>query len=136
MGEPIKGILELPEEESSEPWFESNVELLFDRCLKVLEFLTVAGIAIVVIISAIYETSWVLWGCLPPDRQTRMQNALAMLNGNWKIGLLLLIPLFYRTVRAFLQRVEEVAGIKAPRLPSAERIRKIPSQDNSPSEES
>ena len=119
MSEPSKGILEPPEEESSDSWFESSLEPFFDRCLKALEFLTVAGIAAVVITSAIYEVSWVFWGCLPADRQTRMQNALTMLNGNWKIGLLLLIPLFYRTVRAFLERVERFAGMEAPRTPSA-----------------
>jgi hypothetical protein len=42
-----------------------------------------------------------------------------MLNGNWKIGLLLLIPLFFRTVRTFLERAEKFAGIEAPRAPAA-----------------
>lgn len=138
MGEPIRGLLELPEAEPSESWFERYVELWIDRCLKVLEFLIVAGLAIVVFTGAIYETCWVLWGSLPSDRQTRMQNALTMLNGNWKIGLLLLIPLFYRTVRAFLLRAEEFAGIKAPREPVATRTGKLrpASQGNSPSKES
>jgi CMP-N-acetylneuraminic acid synthetase len=86
---------------------------------------------------AIYETYCVLFGSPPSDRQMRMQNALTMLNGNWKIGLLLLIPLFYRTVRAFLQRAEEFAGIKAPREPVATRTGKLKPtlQDNSSSKE-
>ena len=138
MGESTKKPLESAETESSESWFERHVELWLDRVLKILEFLTVAGLAAVVFTSAIYETYWVLWGCLPSDRQTRMQSVLAMLNGNWKIGLLLLIPLFYRTVRAFLQRAEEFAGIKAPREPVATRTgkRKPPLPNNSPGEES
>ncbi|HXL23237.1 MAG TPA: hypothetical protein VOA78_12265 [Candidatus Dormibacteraeota bacterium] len=67
-----------------EPWL--------DRCLKVVEFATVAGLAGVVFTMAIYETYWVLWGGFSQDRQVRAQAALTMLNGNWKIGLLLLIP--------------------------------------------
>ncbi len=138
MNAPVKGLLELPEDESSESWFEKYVETYLDRLLRLLEFLTVAGLAIVIFAGAIYEMWWVLCGSLASDRQTRMQNALAMLNGNWKIGLLLLIPLFYRTVRAFLQRAEEFAGIKAPREPVATRVgkRKSSSEDASLSKES
>jgi|SRR5882724_1978242 len=126
------------EEESREPWFERSVEPWLDRCLKIVEFLTVAGLAGVVFTTAIYETYWVLWGFTPSDRQDRVQTVLGMLNGNWKIGLLLLIPLFYRTVRAFLQRAEEFAGIKAPRQPVASHIRKRKpaSEHNSSSKES
>ena len=111
------------EPQESESLFE-RVELCLDRCLTILEFLTVAGLAIVVVTAAVYETCWVFWGCLQSDRQARMQTALDILNKNWKIGLLLLIPLFYRTVRAFLQRAEEFAGIKAPREPVAKRTGK------------
>ena len=138
MGEPITGVSNIPEAESSESWFERYVELWFDRCLRTLEFVTVAGLAIAVLTLATYETYWVLWGHLLADRQTRMQNVVGMLNGNWKIGLLLLIPLFYRTVRAFLQRAEEFAGIKAPREPVATHTGKLkpPLKDNSPNKES
>jgi hypothetical protein len=104
----------------SSSWF-GDLELCLDRSLNILEFLTVAGLAIVVITAAVYEACWVFWGCAESARQTRMQTALAVLNKNWKIGLLLLIPLFYRTVRAFLQRAEEFAGIKAPREPVTAR---------------
>lgn len=138
MDEPSPKLLESSEEESREPWFERSVEPWLDRCLKIVEFLTVAGLAGVVFTIAIYETFWVLWGCTPSARQDRVQTVLTMLNGNWKIGLLLLIPLFYRTVRAFLQRAEEFAGIKAPRQPVTSHIRKRKSalEDNSSSKES
>jgi len=128
---------EVLETEPSESWFETSVEPVLDRCLRVLEFLTVSGIAFIVLTAAIYETGWVLWGFSPPDRQTRMQTALTVLNGNWKVGLLLLIPLFYRTVRAFLQRVEEFAGMRTSRAPVATRTgkREQPPKDDSPDEE-
>jgi len=135
MGEPARAPLGMAEEESPQVWFEDYVEVWFDRCLRTLEFLTVAGLAIVVTAGAIYEICWILWGHFPPDRQSRMRDALNMLNGNWKVGLLLLIPLFYRTVRAFLQRAEEFAGIKAPRQPVTTHTGRLKpsSQDNSPS---
>src|SRR5467141_3562904 len=85
MTEPNKGLLGLLEEESSESWFEGNVEPWLDRCLKFLEFLTAAGLASVVFAMAFFEMCWVFWGRIPSERQTRMQDALTMLNGNWKV---------------------------------------------------
>lgn len=38
---------------------------------------------------------------------------LKALSANWQGLLLLLIPLFYRSIRAFLDRVEEAWGVKA-----------------------
>lgn len=98
-----------------EPWFKRRIEPFFDGSLRIVEFLTVIGIAIVILLVAFSEGYWILWGALGSDRQSRLQSVLSLLNGNWKIGLLLLIPLFYRTIRAFLERAEEFAGIKAPR---------------------
>ncbi len=111
--------LESEAQTSSESWFERLIEPWLERCLKALEFITVAGLAIFISSVAIYLGGWVIWGSLPADRHTRTSQALSMLNENWKIGLILLIPLFYRTIRAFLERAEEFAGIKAPRQPVA-----------------
>jgi hypothetical protein len=61
-----------------------------------------------------------------------------MANENWKIGLLLLVPLFYRTVRAFLERVEEFMGMKAPRtpiLPSTTAVQQNPKVESGRDEE-
>jgi hypothetical protein len=56
-----------------------------------------------------------LWG----GRQQRLADSLKMLNENWKVGLLILVPLFFRTIRAFLERVEKAFGMEAPRKPVA-----------------
>jgi hypothetical protein len=119
-----------------ESWFEKYVEPWLDRCLRALEFAIVAALAAVVFLAAIYEIHWIIGGGPPSERQTRIQSVLTTLNQNWKIGLLLLIPLFYRTVRAFLQRAEEFAGIKAPREPVAVRQAKVPTSEDSPGTES
>ncbi len=63
---------------------------------------------------------WVLKGPEYLSRQSRLQAILTMLSENWKIGLVLLIPLFYRTIRGFLERAEKFAGITAPHAPVAQ----------------
>jgi hypothetical protein len=42
----------------------------------------------------------------------RIAWVLTALNDNWKIVLILLVPLFYRTIRVFLEEVVEFAGMK------------------------
>jgi len=39
---------------------------------------------------------------------------LKALSDNWKLGLIVLIVLFYGTVRVFLEQVQEVWGMKRP----------------------
>jgi hypothetical protein len=50
---------------------------------------------------------------------THLVMTIRELNDNWKAGIIILIVLFYRTIRAFLERVEEFWGMKAPRPPVA-----------------
>lgn len=38
------------------------------------------------------------------------------LSDNWKAGLMLMVVLFYRTVRMFLEQAEEAFGVKRKRL--------------------
>jgi hypothetical protein len=91
-----------------EPWL--------DRSLKCGEVAMVLLIALIVIAATCYQTFWIVAGDAT-ERQYRLANSLKMLNENWKVGLILLIPLFYRTIRTFLERVEEFGGMKAPRSP-------------------
>jgi hypothetical protein len=122
------------ETETSESWFENVLEPCFEKALKTVEFVTVIGLAAVILMIAFYEAYWVMWGCTTSNRQTRIQNAVTAFSGNWKIGLLLLIPLFYRTIRTFLERAEKIAGIEAPRTPTAIRSGKL--KPNPPNQES
>lgn len=93
-----------------EPWL--------DRILECLEVAMVLMLAAGILAAAAYELFWIFCGD-PSVRQARLAAVLKGLNENWKAGLLLLIPLFYRTIRGFLERVEEFGGAKAPRRPKS-----------------
>ena len=103
--------------DSSESWFD-KVEPWFDRVLLCIEVTMVLVLAIAILAGAVYEAIWILCGD-PKGRHLQLEATLKTLNENWKAGLLLLIPLFYRTIRGFLERVEEFAGAKAPRKPKS-----------------
>ena len=42
----------------------------------------------------------------------QQKESIAFVSQNWKIVLILMIPLFYQTVRTFLEEVQEAWGIK------------------------
>jgi len=101
-------------EKKSTPWLLqfSNWELLFDRCLKISEIVIVTTITAVLFLFVLREVLWVWLACNAALRQQRIEDALKMLNENWKVGLLILIPLFYRTIRMFLERVRKAFGME------------------------
>jgi hypothetical protein len=100
-----------------ESWFD-KVEPWFDRILECLEVALVLVLALAILVATVYEVTWIARG-YQSDSQVRLAAALKALNENWKAELLLLVPLFYRTIRGFLERVEEFAGAKAPRRPKS-----------------
>jgi len=96
----------------SVPWLD-NFSLSLDRCIGCGEGLIVMSLMVAIGLTIFLETIWILWaphGCT----QARFSEALKTLNDNWKVGLIILIPLFFRAIRAFLERVEEFGGMKAP----------------------
>lgn len=103
--------------DASESWFD-KVEPWLDRVLECLEVAMVLVLAAGILVATGYEIIWIFNGD-PLTRQARLAAALRTLNENWKALLLLLIPLFYQTIRGFLERVEEFAGAKAPRTPKS-----------------
>jgi hypothetical protein len=102
---------------TSESWFD-KVEPWLDRLLKCLEVMVVLVLAFAILVATGFEIIWVFRGDQWPS-QGRLATLLKGLNENWKVVFLLLVPLFYRTVRGFLERVEEFAGAKAPRSPKS-----------------
>jgi len=88
-------------------------ELGFDRCLKISEAVVVITITIVFVLLVGRQIHWVRIAFSAADRQSRIEQSLKMVNDNWKVGLLILIPLFYRTTRMFLERVRKVWGVEA-----------------------
>jgi hypothetical protein len=111
------------EPEKADHWFDKRWEPFFERCLKFFEFIIVAGIVLAVVVGLVFEAIWIFFGVPAPvmhtsalNAQDRLQRVAAALNTNWKLGLVLLIPLFYRTVRVILERMEEgPLGTKFPK---------------------
>jgi hypothetical protein len=83
-------------------------------CLAVVEPLVVLAIAIVILYlgyGAVFQPQGSSMGA-------SLKELIEEINDNWKAGILLLIVLFYRTVRTFLEQAEEALGVKRklPRL--------------------
>jgi hypothetical protein len=58
-----------------------------------------------------------------------MTTVLTGLNVNWKLGFLLLIPLFYRTIGEVLERIEEgPGGTKFPKAKKPKSVDPIQSE--------
>ncbi|HKW87950.1 MAG TPA: hypothetical protein VJN21_04255 [Candidatus Acidoferrales bacterium] len=87
-----------------------------DWLLCVAEPLVVLGITLVVF----YIGYTLVFGPEQSGHQTRFKELLRVVNDNWKAGLLLLVLLFYRTVRIFLEQAEEAFGVKRPLRGEAE----------------
>jgi hypothetical protein len=86
---------------------------------------TLAVLEPLVVIALIGATGYVsyllVWS---PDQEPRRIHALAaigQIHQNWRPALILLIVLFYRTVRTFLEQAEEALGVKKKKsLPGQE----------------
>jgi hypothetical protein len=91
---------------------QTSSEPLIDRILRILEITTLLVLVAGMVIVAFYESFWIFWGDLASSRHARLATVMRELNENWKPTLLILVPLFYRTVRTFLEQVEEAFGMK------------------------
>lgn len=77
--------------------------------LSAIEPLIVLGITV--------SVSYGAWCLIMPEANGRQARILALMKGindNWKAALVLLVPLFYRTIRIFLEQAEEAMGVKRP----------------------
>jgi len=72
------------------------------------------------IASFAFYAGWIVLSPSHSDSQARLIQTLRALNDNWKAVLLLLVPLFYRTVRTFLEQAEEAFSIKRKKPLSGE----------------
>lgn len=82
---------------------------LLDWLLSVLERLLALGLAVAVI--------WAGYRLATGKATQNEQDTIFKLGENWKAALFLLIPLFYKTVRVFLEEVHEAFGMKRRRQP-------------------
>jgi hypothetical protein len=105
----------------------------FEKWLKALEFTTVVAIVTCALLVCGYEIFWICTGGTWNDAHLRFQDALTRMDTHWKLGIVLLIPLFYRTIRDFLERAEKAFGIDAPRIPKTISLSSAPqSSDKEP----
>ena len=86
-----------------------------DWLLSIIERLIVLAIAV-----CVFYSGWVILGPNHAQLQAQLIQTARALNDNWKAVLLLLIPLFYRTIRMFLEQTEEAFGMKRKKPLSGE----------------
>jgi hypothetical protein len=82
---------------------------LTHEIMHLIEGLTLIGIFVCVS----WAGYWIVFGPANDDHRNRMLDLVRIMSDGWKALLILLILLFYRTLRSFLDRVEEIAGVKA-----------------------
>lgn len=86
----------------------SPLPIWLNWLLSVVEPLIVLGITAAVF----YVGYGLVFGSAQSLNQVRLKELLAIISDNWKAALLLLLVLFYRTVRMFLEEVEEAFGMR------------------------
>jgi hypothetical protein len=69
-----------------------------------MELVSVVLVFLSMVFAAGFTVLWVACG-IGDGQKSRLVEAVHEINLNWKMGLFLLIPLFYRTIREILERV-------------------------------
>ena len=87
-----------------------------DWLLSVVEPLVVLAITVVIF----YIGYGLVFGSAQSNQLARFKDLMEEVNDNWKAGLLLLVLLFYRTIRIFLEQAEEAFSIKRKKLMAGE----------------
>jgi len=87
-----------------------------DWLLSVVEPVVVLAITIVIF----YTGYCLVFGPEQSGHLARFKDLMKEVNDNWKAGLLLLVLLFYRTIRIFLEQAEEAFSIKKKRTMTGE----------------
>lgn len=72
-------------------------------------------IVLALVFLAGYTAYWLVFGPDPGGGQKRSVELLKQLSDNWKAVILLLVVLFYRTIRTFFEQAEEAWGVKRKR---------------------
>jgi len=85
----------------------SAIVKILDWLVTVAERLLVLGVALVVFYFGYHLSRGSL-----TDGQNK---ALALVGQSWRAVFILMIPLFYQTVRLFLEEVQEIWGMKRPK---------------------
>lgn len=88
-----------------------RIEIYLDDGVNIIARLAII-IAIVVILIGISQLAF--W--LPHEpRQTRAGEALMLLHSNWRALIVVAVPLFYPSIRKFLEEVRQIGWVHLPR---------------------
>ena len=89
-----------------------------DSYLRALEVITVSIVVFSIWLTIGFAVLWIAFG-IGDGQRGKLAQVLQGVNLNWKICLLLLIPLFYRTCRDILERI--VTGPLGTKFPKAKQ---------------
>jgi len=107
-----------------------------DTFMTVAELVLVLALALFLSILAILTLFWILWTKHLYIEQERLTVVLKTLSDNWKAVLILLVPLFYRTIRKFIARIKKgPLGVEADAEEQASKLDASPAAQNPAAEE-
>lgn len=106
----------------------AKFEIGLETTLRLGEVFAVIVLTAIVWVTALGAIIWTAW-C----PTIRLPLILRSLNLNWKACLLLLIPLFYRTIQAVLQRIKKWPWGMESQEPEDEQKEKTPQKQQKPS---
>jgi hypothetical protein len=106
-----------------------------DTFLTVAELSVVLALAVSLTILAILTLIWIVKTGSLQTQQDRLTTILKTLSDNWKAVLILLVPLFYRTIRKFIARIKKGPwGMEADSEEEADKL-DIPLAEPNPAQE-
>jgi hypothetical protein len=78
--------------------------------------LSVVEPLVVLVITALvlYSAYWLVFGAGQDPHRIRLLELMRAVSDDWKAAVVLLLLLFYRTVRVFLEQAEEAFSVKRP----------------------
>ena len=88
-----------------------------DVFLNGLEFCVVIFVGVSILGFVVVLIPWVFCGW-PDEIVQRLAKIIRGLNNNWKTCLIVLIPLFFRPMRMFIEKIKKIGDIDTRQLPS------------------
>jgi hypothetical protein len=90
--------------------FTERLEDGSDRYLALAELFLVIVLTGTIAVLALLTLAWIVRVFCLDEQQRRLTVVLRTLSENWKACLILLVPLFYRTIRKFIARITKLPG--------------------------
>lgn len=84
-----------------------------DGFIHLLEFLIISSLSIAILSIIFYYLFWIFFG-IGDEISDRMSDILQQINDNWKIFIIIIIPIFLRPIRILLEQPEKMKGILHP----------------------